>query len=145
MKTATTTGSLERFMRTFIQIAVADSAAYPALLAAFNISPTLAAKIIGIVNAIVLAVVAIQNALESKGVVPTMLRPEVAPPTLVPTATIGGSALLPPILSTPVVMAPLIPATPAPSNVPDTLLPPIGAPPTLDPTPGQSVAGPSAS
>jgi hypothetical protein len=146
IKSSTTTGSLERFIRTFVQIAVADSAAFPALLAAFSISPTLAAKVIGVVNAIVLAVVAIQNALESKGVVPAMLRTVPAPTS---TLTVGAVSLTQPIgtittpifasLSTPAGAVPTVhltdPSVPAaPVAVPASAV--AGGP--VDPTPGQA-------
>ncbi len=115
IKASTTTGSLERFIRTLVQIAIADSGSFPALVAAFHLSPTLAAKVIGIVNVIVLAVVAIQNGLESKGVIPAMLR-------AVPAA---------------VAHPPLVALTPSPVAVP-SLAVPAGA---VDPTPAPPASG----
>jgi hypothetical protein len=55
------------------QVVVAVCAAIPAAVALLDLSAEQAAKISGIAGATVILVTAIQNALEAKGLVPTML------------------------------------------------------------------------
>lgn len=74
MKTSTTTGSVERVIRTFGQVAVGAPASYAALVRMVHIAPNLAAQVVGIVSLVVLIATAAQNAMESKGIIPAALR-----------------------------------------------------------------------
>lgn len=62
-----------RILRTIAQVIVAVCAAVPAAVALLDISATTSAKIVGIAGAVVVLVTAAQNALEAKGLVPTLL------------------------------------------------------------------------
>lgn len=70
MIASTPSGSMERFIRTLVQVAVAAAASLP-VIANLHLTP---AEITTVVSVIVLAVNAAQNALEAKGKVPAMLR-----------------------------------------------------------------------
>jgi hypothetical protein len=97
MKSSTTTGSLERIIRTIVQVAIASPAAFAVLLKALPISATSDAKVVGLVGAIYVIVVAVHNALESSGAIPAMLRyvpPGAALPAASPSVTATGDLSL---------------------------------------------------
>lgn len=62
-----------RILRTIAQVIVAVAAAIPAAIALLPVDADVAAWCVGIAGAIVIIVTAAQNALEAKGVVPTLL------------------------------------------------------------------------
>lgn len=93
MKASTTTGSVERVIRSLFQAAVASPAAFAALLAASPLSATQDAKVVGIVGAIYVFVSAVHNALEGTGVIPAMLRyVPPATPEIATQLSVTGSA-----------------------------------------------------